>query len=113
MAVIFYSEFTEDLDLLDKRSTPSLKQVNLQYRKIALVKHPDKGGEKESFQALSQSYLKLSTFLANLEDTEIDSNDTEENELKQFFQKYNVIIENTGSTTIMLENGRETEWRLC
>ena len=118
MAISFYSEFTQDMDLLEltymtpleRNSIPQLKSVNSQYKKLALVMHPDKGGNKESFQLLSQSFLRLSTFIANLNDEVADPNDTEEIDLRKFFQKYNVIIENSGSTTIFLENGLETPW---
>ena len=50
-------EFKEDLAILeidcDNNENPSIRFVNLKFKRLALIKHPDKpGGTKEEFQVL-------------------------------------------------------------
>ena len=59
-----------------------------------------------------RGFQKLTAFIASYKDSTFDPSDIEENELRSYFRKYNVINENKGSTTIRLENGREEEWEL-
>ena len=108
----YYKQYEHDLQILGltNEKLPKLKEISAQYRKLSLKRHPDKGGLKEDFQKLTESFHRLSAFVASYKDQVFDPNDIEENELRNFFCKYNVINENKGSTTILLENGREAQW---
>ena len=109
---MYYEEYELDLQTLGLKTTrlPKLKEITSQYRKLSLKVHPDKGGNKEAFQQLSEAFHRLSGFVATYKETHFDPEDIEENELRRCFRKYNVIHENNGSTTVLLENGREAEW---
>ena len=112
MAPLYYKEYESDLHIfgLNNERLPKLKEITAQYRKLSLKTHPDKGGKKEDFQKLYEAFHRLSGFVAANKETIFDPEDIEENELRKFFCKYNVIHENNGSTTVFLENGREAEW---
>ena len=110
----YYKEYEHDIQILglnnNNNKLPKLTEISAQYRKLSLKRHPDKGGKKEEFQELSQAFHRLSAFVAAHKEAIFDPEDYEENELRSFFCKYNVINENKGSTTILLENGRESQW---
>ena len=109
----FYPEFEADINLLQLSSTdhlPTLKEVNSQFRKIALTTHPDReGGDSDRMKILSQAFQRLSTYIS--ENTNCDKTDAEENKcMRDFFKKFNDIQYNTSSTTIFLENKRTEVW---
>ena len=108
-----YPEYQSDLDVmglkLDQRVFPKLKTVNSQYRKESLKRHPDKGGEKEDFQKLNKAFIRLSTFIAQLPNDD-DEDDDENDQLKEFFRKFNDIKINIASHTIFLENKFTSQW---
>lgn len=54
--------FNENVDpykLLDIDDTMTLKQVSKKYKKLALIYHPDRGGNSDAFTALTKAYLTI------------------------------------------------------
>jgi len=54
--------FHENVDpykLLDVDDTMTLKQVSKKYKKLAMIHHPDKGGNSDAFTALTKAYLSV------------------------------------------------------
>ena len=80
-----------------------------QYKKMALIKHPDKkGGKKEDFQELLAAYEKLGHIV--IETTQDDPNDAEETNAREIFKKYNFAKENIDSITIFIETNMVKHW---
>ena len=102
----------DDLLILEINDVP-LKDLNIQlvktaFYKRALVRHPDKGGSKEGFQELQDSYQNILQYL--LEHLDNENLNSDEHFLKDLFEKFNFPQENNQSFTIRVENELADIW---
>ena len=87
------------LEFENVRDSPKMKEINKKWRKLSLMKHPDKGGTKEDFQELLAAYQIAGEASKK---KEYDRNDIEE-EIAQKMFEFMSITENKQSFTIYLE----------
>ena len=86
-----------------------MRIVSTQYRKMSLIKHPDKpGGTKEGFQELNAAYERLGVIIENTPQEDLD--DKEETNARETFKRYNFAEENIESITIFLETKMAKHW---
>ena len=85
---------------------PKMKEINKKWRKLSLIKHPDKGGTKEDFQELLAAYQIAGEASKKME---YDRNDIEE-EIAQKMFEFMSITENKQSFTIYLEKDVTLAW---
>ena len=91
-------QFKEDLVTLDipfdDAEYPSIRSVNLKFKKLAKVKHPDKpGGTNEDFQKLIAAYRRVIEYLEKAPTDTVDKEDDDHFE-KEFFMRSNFPKEN-------------------
>ena len=106
----------EELKILDieckEDEVLSIRSVNLKFKKLAKVRHPDKpGGTKEDFQMLLNAYRRV---IKHLEEVHLEGNDIEVNDdhyEKEFFMRCNFPKENKTGFTVILQNDLSAEWR--
>ena len=91
----------EDLETLDlKGDNLSIKLLIGRFKKLAKIRHPDKGGSKEAFQRLKNAYDRLLEYIEsekNIEDEELDHE-------KIFFKTANFPHEKKNCFVVILEN---------
>ena len=90
------------LEFKETSKIPKLKDVVKQWRRLSLVKHPDKGGSKECFQELVAAYeVAANAAKANKKD---DLDLEEEIAHKMYTQFYSHSVkENMQTFTILIE----------
>ena len=91
-----------------------MKIISSQYKKMSLIKHPDKkGGTKEDFQELLAAYEKLGKIISD--SPQEDPKDEEETSARELFNTFNFAKENIESITIFIESNMVTHWEgvLC
>ena len=90
---------------------PTMKELNTRYRRLALLKHPDKNGgsdkSKEEYQQLQNHYKVLGNFIV---ETDVDR-DEEERDHVTTFKNFNFDKRNSKSHTILLENKLTKAWK--
>lgn len=86
---------------------PKLSTVNKHFRKLALLTHPDKGGNKDDFQELLAAYKRVGSFVS--ENCDI-INDSDEKEAFEVFTKCNIHKINLLSVTVLIENELVHQW---
>ena len=86
---------------------PTIKEVSSRYRKLSLIKHPDKGGTHQEFLRLIETFERLCTNLAKVSK---EVNDEEESVLVDLFRQFNLEKVNMKSCTVYLQNGWESFW---
>ena len=59
------SELTKDCNLLGVTLQSDINEIKKAYKKLALKKHPDRGGNPEEFQMLSNAYERLIKYKEN------------------------------------------------
>ena len=94
----------------DQEQLPKLKDITRQFRKLSLVKHPDKpGGSKEAFQELLEAYNVAGDAAKK---TKFDEDDLEENIARKMFDQFQFmsITENFQTFTILIEKIVLNEW---
>ena len=105
-------EIEEALSYLDFTGIPSMKELNTRYRRLALLKHPDKNGgsdiAKEDYQKL-QMYYKLVGNVIVERDTSV--HDDEERDHVKAFKTFNFDQKNKFCHTILIENKLSTAWK--
>ena len=78
--------FQEAMDFMKFDITPSMKELNTKYRRMALIKHPDKNGgsveAKEDYQMLLNCYKVIGDFLVN--EANEKANDEEKDNINLF-----------------------------
>ena len=110
----FYEQYENDLELLElvteEKKIPNLSYINKQFRKLAFTLHPDrKGGNTESMQNLTEAFQRLSNYVRENGICDKDEENINNN-LREFFEKFNDIQQNINSTTIFVENELTREW---
>ena len=108
----------KELGIEQDISNVSVRDVNVAFRKLAKVMHPDKaGGEKTAqFQELLATYNKLKEYFKeknNLKDEDIFENDYEERFFRDIFERFNFPSANKGSFTIGIEDYMADTWQEC
>ena len=106
------------LEIIDDIETVFIRDVDIAFRKLALVKHPDKAGGdfKEEFQELLCSYRTLLTYFKekNIEDDDLAVDDTDDDKFfKDYFERFNFPFENKGSFTVSIEDLLADTWQEC
>ena len=105
-------EIEEALSYLDFTGIPSMKELNTRYRRLALLKHPDKNGgsdiAKEDYQKL-QMYYKLVGNVIVERDTLV--HDDEERDHVKAFKTFNFDQKNKFCHTILIEKKLSTAWK--
>ena len=94
----------------DQEQLPKLKDITRQFRKLSLVKHPDKPeGSKEAFQELLEAYNVAGDAAKK---TKFDEDDLEENIARKMFDQFQFmsITENFQTFTILIEKIVLNEW---
>ena len=111
-------EYREDLVILeidfDENENPSIRFVNLKFKKLALIKHPDKpGGTKEEFQVLINAYRRVIKYLEETDSQKAnyDEANDEAHYEKEFFMRSNFPRENKTGFTVILQNDLSDEWK--
>ena len=93
---------------------PSMKELNSRYRKLALIKHPDKNGNsiaaKEDFQNLLKFYKVLGDYILSQENN--GNLDDEEKDNIDIFRHFNFDQKNKFSHTINIENDYANAWKI-
>lgn len=59
-------ELDEAVRTLDIPSTATLNEAKVAYRRLALIHHPDRGGNEEVFKRVSEAYLVVKDRLDEL-----------------------------------------------
>ena len=85
-----------------------MKIITSQYRRMSLIKHPDKGGSKEDFQELNKAYEKLGKIINKT--PQEDPEDREETNARDLFKTFNFSKENVESITIFIETSMVKHW---
>ena len=85
-----------------------MKTITSQYRRMSLIKHPDKGGRKEDFQELNRAYEKLGKIINKT--PQEDPDDKEETNARDLFKTFNFSKENVESITIFIETNMVKHW---
>ena len=106
------------LKIEDDIVSVSLKDVNVAFRKLALILHPDKAGSESTsaFQELLDSFDKvLNHFKAkDVRGNESSfENDEDERFFKDNFHKFNFPFANKGSFTVTIEDFLADTWQEC
>ena len=86
-----------------------MKELNAQYRKLSLVRHPDKpGGTKEDFQELLNAYHAIGRLI----EEGINENPADNDEVvaRNLFKQFNFEKENSYSFTISIKNCEYLSW---
>ena len=110
-------------EINDDISNVTIRDLNVAFRKLALVLHPDKADEDEkeektaAFKTLRAAYEKLKTYLEEEPDYP-DCNETaevndEEVFFKDNFDKFNFPYQNMGSFTVTIEDHLADTWQEC
>ena len=102
----------EAMKFLNFDKTPSMKELNTRYRKMALIKHPDKNGgsiaSKEDYQNLLKYYRILGNYVFEQKN---DDYTQEENDNRDIFKNFNFDQKNKFSHTIIVENNLANGWK--
>ena len=115
------SELLSVLEIKDDISNVTIRDINIAFRRIALVVHPDKADDEdkekktEAFKRLRSAYEKLKTFLEMMPDPPKSDNpetvDDEDVFFKDNFGKFNFPHQNKGSFTVVIEDDLANTWQ--
>ena len=99
----------EDLTFLGLKlhPLPTIKEVSSRYRKLSLLKHPDKGGTHQEFLQLIAAFEHVCTYIAKASK---EADDEEESILVNLFRQFNLEKVNMKSCTVYVQDGWETFW---
>ena len=106
-------EALKTLEFADVEKLPKLKDIQKQFRKLCIVKHPDKnGGSKEAtadFQKLLEAYQVAGDAS---EQTKPEENDDDEIIARKIFEQFqfNSVKVNSQSITIKTEKALNSTW---
>ena len=91
------------------------RDVNVAFRKLALILHPDKAGSKSTaaFQEILDSCNLLLDHFDSLGDKDRFDNDDDERFFKDNFKRFNFPFENKGSFTVSIEDYLADTWQEC
>jgi curved DNA-binding protein CbpA len=75
-------------DILEVSPNATEKEVKRQFRKLSMIHHPDRGGNKTKFNEILQAYQYISKLHSNLEKTTLNKNANEDFFKAMFGSKY-------------------------
>ena len=113
-----YPDYESDLQVMEISQIPlTLELLTAQYKKLCKIRHPDKNHNPddnsrftELFQELGNSFERLKKYLLEIIDiNELDS-DSDEAKLYEFYTTHNVVKDNVGSVTILIEKSLVPHW---
>ena len=92
----------------EKQNTlPTMKSLRQHFRKLAVERHPDKGGTDKEFQELYKAYEILGNIIASQNAEDVD---TEEMEARRMFKEENWEEIKSASITIRVNCADGGEW---
>ena len=108
--------FLAILEIKEDITGVTSRDLNVSFRKLAKVLHPDKAGDEKTaaFQKLLNAYDALKEYLKGkhgVSDKEIFENDYEEQFFKENFERFNFPCENRGSFTVGIEEYLADTWQ--
>ena len=86
---------------------PSMRMLRKRLKKLAVEKHPDKGGSNEEFKELYQAYEALGNIIATEPE---NKEDDEEVEARRMFQEENVEEINSACITLRVNSEGGDVW---
>ena len=87
---------------------PTMKSLRQHFRKLAVERHPDKGGTNEKFKELYKAYDTLGNIIAS--QTTEEEEDTEEIEARRMFREENWEEINSASITVRVKSSDGEAW---
>ena len=102
-------------DSFEIGKVPKMKDVAKKFHKLALVNHPDKGGDEELCKKVTEAYRIVGEHIEkNKNDTqEDDSFDFEEEVAMKTFEQFKANVkQNMKSFTIHIENSTSFAWEV-
>ena len=109
------NKLQEALKFFGIDKVPSMKELNSEYRRLALLKHPDKNsGSKEAtedYQNLLMYYRIIGDYIVanNVKDNDVSA---EEQDNVNTFNNFNFDKSNKGSHTIFIEKDLVNNWKM-
>ena len=108
----FSQDVQEALNYLSFDDIPTMKELNTRYRRLALLKHPDKNGgsdtSKEDYQELQKFYKLIGNCIIE-NDTPVC--DEEERDQFEAFKNFNFDKKNKFCHTVLIENKLTSSWK--
>ena len=98
----------EILGFSDINELPTMKKLRANFIKLAIEKHPDKGGNNEDFKELYKAYKTLGNLITSEEISE--ESDNEEIEARRVFREENWEKVNSKSITIKVNSSEGDAW---
>ena len=96
------------MEFQNQEELPSMKSLRRNFRRLAIEKHPDKGGNNEEFKKLYQAYEALGNIIAAEENKDV--NDNEEMEARRKFHEENWEEVNSASITVKIKTSEGRAW---
>ena len=78
----------EYYDILQVSPNSTDKEIKHQFRKLSMIHHPDRGGDKTKFNEILQAYEYISQLHSNLEKNRLDRKTSEDFFKAMFGSKY-------------------------
>ena len=100
-------------DATDGGKVLKMKYIQKKYHKLAMVNHPDKGGDEEYFKNITEAYILIGDYVDDeIVDNKDDCYDFKEEIARKTFKtfKFSNIKENFRSFTININNSTSTTW---
>ena len=96
-------------------ATVTLKDINIAFRKLVKVTHPDKLGDEktEAMQSLLEAYDKLKYHFKSGELSDVDTIYDEEKFFRDNLEMFNFPFANKGSFTVSIEDHLANSWQQC
>ena len=89
--------------------TLKMKTLASQWKKMSLIKHPDKpGGKKEDFQELMNAYENLGKIIEQSSPEDLE--DKDEVNARKAFKDVNFTTENISSFTVNIDTNMVKSW---
>ena len=103
------------LEISEEISEVTKRKVNVSFRRLAKILHPDKSGDETTnaaFQKLRYSYERLVEYFKNMDNIEDEQEEQDEDKfLIENFHKFNFPYENKGSFTVAIECVLADTWQ--
>ena len=95
---------------------PKMKHITKRFHKLALINHPDKGGNEELFKNISEAYRLIGEYIEKQKNINLDDDesfDYEEDVAMKTFEQFKANVkQNMKSFTIHIDNSSSYTWEL-